>query len=83
VNVQCMMGYIVNLTVILDDIFRAGGIVTENAALKVMGTHVSFGRRDNIHRDIRNFVTPSPTFTVTEDMVLKKIGDLIRIHCSQ
>jgi hypothetical protein len=35
----------------------AGGNVTENAALKVMGTHIRSGRRDSIHRDIRSFVT--------------------------
>ncbi|KAI0272988.1 hypothetical protein BGY98DRAFT_1099659 [Russula aff. rugulosa BPL654] len=35
-NVRCVMGYIVNLTVILDGVFRTtGGSVTENAALKV------------------------------------------------
>jgi hypothetical protein len=48
-NIQSVMGYIVSLTVILDDIFRAaGGNVTEDAALKVMGTHIRSGRRDTI-----------------------------------
>ncbi|KAI0272994.1 hypothetical protein BGY98DRAFT_1099664 [Russula aff. rugulosa BPL654] len=57
-NVRCVMGYIVNLTVILDGVFRmTGGSVTENAALKVMVTHVRSGRRDSIHEDIRRFVT--------------------------
>ena len=86
-NVQCVMGYIVNLTVILDDIFRtAAGIVTEDAALRVMGTHVRSGRRDRIHRDIRSFVTfvirspvrPGPQ----KDLVLEKIVDLISQYCS-
>lgn len=37
-----IMGYIVNLTVILDDIFRtAAGNVTENAVLKVAFAHVT------------------------------------------
>ena len=80
------MGYIVNLTVILDDIFRTtGGSVAENAALKVMGTHVRSGRRDSIHRDIRSFVTEtfSIRFAVPQkDLVLEKIIDLIRQYCA-
>jgi len=85
-NVRCVMGYIVNLTVILDDIFRTtGGNVTENASLKVMGTHVRSGRRDSIHRDIRSFVTEtfSIRFAVPQkDLVLEKIIDLIRQYCA-
>ena len=76
-----MMGYIVDLTVILDMIFRTtGGNVTENAALKVMETHVRSGRKDSIHRDIRSFVTEtfSIRFSVPQkDMVLEKIIGLI------
>ena len=75
------MGYIVNLTVILDNIFRTtGGNVTENAALKVMENHVRSGHKDSIHRDIRSFVTEtfSIRFAVPQkDMVLEKIIDLI------
>ena len=86
-NVQCLMGYIVNLTVILDDIFRtATGNVTEDAALKVMGNHVRSGRRDRIHRDIRNFITfviRSPVrLTPQKDLVLEKVIDLLRQYCS-
>jgi hypothetical protein len=67
------MGYIVNLTVILDDIFRtAGGNVTGNAALKVMDTHVRSGRRDSIHRDIRSFVTE--TFSIRICRPAKRSG---------
>ena len=80
------MGYIVNLIVILDDIFRtSGNNVTENSALKVMGTHVRSGRRDYIHRDIRSFVneTFSIRFAVPQkDLVLEKIIDLIRKYCT-
>ena len=82
------MGYIVNLTVILDGIFRTtcGNLnVTENAALRAMGTHVRSGRRDSIHRDIRSFVTEtiSIRFAVPQkDLVLEKIIDLIRQYCA-
>ncbi|KAF8469329.1 hypothetical protein DFH94DRAFT_232284 [Russula ochroleuca] len=76
-NVRCVMGYIVNLIVILDSIFRtAAGNVTENAALKATGS---------IHRDIRSFVTE--TFGIRfalpqKDLVLEKVIDLIRQYCT-
>ena len=83
------MGYIVDLTVILDDISRAcAGNVTEEAALKVMSTHVRSGRRDRIHRDIRSFVTfvisspVRPQAASQKDLVLEKVIDLIRRYCS-
>ncbi|KAH9998788.1 hypothetical protein BJV77DRAFT_1064755 [Russula vinacea] len=85
-NVRCVMGYIVDLTVILDSIFRsAGGNVTENAAQKATGIHVRSGLRDSIHRDIRSFVmeTFGIRFTVPQkDLVLEKIIDLIRQYCA-
>ena len=75
------MGYIVNLTVIVDDIFRiTGGNVTENAALKVMGTHVRSGRMDSIHRDIRSFVKETFSIMSTfpkKDLVVERIVQLI------
>jgi hypothetical protein len=84
-NVRCMMGYIVNLTVILDDIFRTtNGSVTGNAALEVIDKHVKSGRRDSIHRDIRSFVaeTFSIRFATPEkDLVLENIVSLIRRYC--
>ena len=80
------MGYIVDLTVILDSIFRsAGGNVTENAAQKATGIHVRSGLRDSIHRNIRSFVmeTFGIRFTVPQkDLVLEKIIDLIRQYCA-
>jgi len=78
------MGYIVDLTVILDNIFRTpGGVVTENAALKVMGTHIRSGRRDSIHREIRSFVEATYPIMlagrqVEKDMVVEKTMSLIR-----
>ena len=80
------MGYIVNLTVILDAFFRSTtGNMTENAALKAMGTHVRSGRRNSIHQDIRSFVreTFSIRFAIPEkDLILEKIVSLIRQYCS-
>jgi hypothetical protein len=80
------MGYIVNLIVILNEMFRtAAGNVTEDAALMVMETHVRSGRRDSIHEDIRSFVTetfPSRFTNTQKDLVLERIIDLIRQYCT-
>lgn len=80
------MSYIVNLTVILDGIFRASaGNVTGDIVLKVTGAHLKSGRRDSIHRDIRIFVTETSAtwFAVPQkDLVFEKIVDLIKRYCA-
>jgi hypothetical protein len=72
------MGYIVNLIVILDGMFR-----TAATAQEVMGDHIGSGRRGNIHRDIREFVedTFRSRFNPQKDSVLEKIIELIRQYC--
>ena len=79
------MGYIVDLTVILDDIFEiATGNVSASDIQSVTDAHVRSGRRDMIHRDIQSFVTEifPIRFTVPQrDLVLEKIIDLIRQYC--
>ena len=79
------MGYIVNLTVIVDGIFRtAVSNETGNAALNVMGTHIRSGRRDSIHQNIRNFVTetfPNRFTAPQKDPFLEKIVELIWQYC--
>ena len=57
-NVRCVMGYIVDLTVILDGIFRTtSDNVSANDVQSAVDRHVDSGRRDRIHRDIRSFFT--------------------------
>ena len=84
-NVRCVMGYIVNLIVILDGIFKtAGGNVTDSVVTKVTNSHIRSGRRDSIHWDIRSFVTETFAirFAIPKiDLVLEKIVDLIRQYC--
>ena len=78
------MGYIVNLIVILNGIFRTAARNTmENIAQEVMGNHIRSGPRDNIHWDIRSFVeeTFPIRFSLQKDSVLEKIIDLIRQYC--
>ena len=79
------MGYIVDLTVILDDIFRiTAGNVSASDVQSATNRHIRSSRRDRIHRDIHSFVAETFTnrFTVPQrDLVLEKIIDLIRQYC--
>ena len=81
------MGYIVDLMVILDQLFRSNvGNVSVHDIQSSTDTHVSFGRRDRIHQDIRDFITemfPSRFSFQSQgrDLVLEKIIDLIRQNC--
>jgi len=76
------MGYIVDLTVILDDLFRTtGGNVSANDAELAIDRVVKSHRRDRIHRDIFKFVTEASVIRLAvpqRDLVLEKIIDLIR-----
>ena len=83
-NVRCVMGYIIDLTGILYDIFKlAADNVSENDAQKAIDKHVSSGRRDRIHGDISDFVTEAfEGFAESQrDLILEKIIDLIRRYC--
>jgi len=78
------MGYIVDLIVILGDIFRTtAGYVSTIDALAAMERHVEQGWRDKIHQDIRRFVTETfLTSTVPQrDPVFEKILALIQQYC--
>ncbi len=78
------MGYIVDLTVILNDIFRTNaGFVSLDATQLAINRQIEYGRRDRIHRDIRIFVNETfAIFTVVQrDLVLEKIIDLITQYC--
>jgi len=79
------MGYIVDLTVILDGIFRtAAGDMSPKDALQVFERHVRSGHRDAIHRDIRSFITEAFAirfFVPQKDLVLERIIDLIKQFC--
>jgi hypothetical protein len=62
------MGYIVDLTVILDNIFRrfAGNVSASNTQMAI-DRHISFRHRDRIHREISSFVTK--TFAITSHII--------------
>jgi hypothetical protein len=78
-----MVGYIVDLTVIMDGIFRtAAGNMSPKDAQLVLDRHVRSGRRDKIHRHIQSFVKEAfPNRFSAPKMILDDIIDLIRQHC--
>jgi hypothetical protein len=85
-NVRCVVGYIVDLTVIMDGIFRtAAGNMSPKDAQQVLERHVRSGHRDLIHRDIRSFITEAfairPLVPQQKDLVLERIIDLIKQFC--
>ena len=81
-----MMGYIVNLIVILDRIFRTPARNrSEDTVQEVMGDHIRSGRRDNIHQDISRFVAetfPDRFLNSQKDSMLEKIIELIGQYCT-
>lgn len=78
------MGYIVDLTVILDGIFRSatGEATLQNCAKSILDDF-KVRRRSKIHEDIRNIVTItySRQATTKRDIFLEKVGDLINQNC--
>ncbi|KAN0135817.1 hypothetical protein V8E53_006269 [Lactarius tabidus] len=83
-NVRCLIGYIVNLMVILDAIFcTTSGDISREDVLLVMEQHVNSGHEKGIHRDIRGFVTVfADQFSVLpKDLILERIIDLIQKYC--
>jgi hypothetical protein len=79
------MGYIVDLTVILDVIFStASADVSQEDVLLVIDRHVTSGKMDKIHHHIREFVTQAfdMRFSVPQnDLILERIIDLISEFC--
>ena len=88
-HIRCVMGYVVGLTVVLDQIFRStAGImsVDDGDIASVVDRHIGLqiGRRGMIHQEIRAFV--AETFPIRfvnpqTDLVFEKIVDLIRRYC--
>ena len=78
------MGYIVDLTVILYEIFKtvAGNIVSLDCAESILDRFWT-GRRLQIHEYIRNNVeeTYSLNSTAHKDIFLETVDDLIKQHC--
>jgi len=77
-----MMGYIVDLTVILHGFFTSARDVSASKVHEVMDYYVQSRLREQIHQDIRSFATEQASFIYRgNDLVMEKIIDLIRQAC--
>jgi len=76
-----MMGYIVDLTVVLHGLSLSGHDVSAGKVHEAID-YFKTRLRGQIHQDIRNFVTEESLFTYRgRDLVIEKVIDLIRQHC--
>jgi len=77
-----MMGYIVDLTVILCDVFGSHGNVSRSGAQSVINNFGSSDLKTSIHNDISSFIRTVPQFQYGDnDVVMAKITDLISRNC--
>ncbi len=81
-NICCVMGYIVDLTVVLSSIFESTGDVSPGGVQSVIKDLVDSGRKTSIHTEIRSFVRAAPAFTYHgHDLIMEKIIDLNTQFC--
>lgn len=77
-----MIGYIVDLTVILHGFFVSAHDVSASKVHSAMDYHLQSRLREQVHQDIRGFVTEQALFTYRgNDLVMEKVIDLIRQSC--
>jgi hypothetical protein len=82
-DICCVMGYIVDLTVVLYSLFESTANISPQGVRSVIKALVDSGRKTKIHGEIRNFVRASaPKFTYHgHDLIMERIIDLIKQFC--
>ena len=76
------MGYIVDLTVIHNELFRFGRDVSVGDVLFVLDRHDKSGTWNQIHNEIRRIVTETAQISRgTDNLILEKAIRLIRQYC--
>ena len=82
-NIRYMVGYIVDLTIILHGLFvSTHDDVSACKVQEVMNHHVESGLQKRIHHDVRRFITDEGLFTYRgNDLVVEKMIDLIKKFC--
>jgi hypothetical protein len=81
-NICLVMGYIVDLTVILCGAFGSHGNVSASGALSVINKFANSSLKTSIHNDISSFIRTVPQFQYCDnDVVLAKIIDLVSRNC--
>ncbi|KAN0107074.1 hypothetical protein V8E52_010519 [Russula decolorans] len=77
-----VVGYIVDLTLILCSVFRSPGNVSPGEVQSVINNFASSSLKTSIHNDISSFIRTVPQLQYhNNDVVMAKIGDLISRNC--
>ena len=81
-NICLVVGYIVDLTLILCGVFGSPGNVSSNKVQSVKHKFASSGLKAKIHAEICRFIETVPKFKYYDnDVVISKITDLIKQNC--
>ena len=81
-NICLMVGYIVDLTLILCRVFSSPGNVSSSKVQSVMNHFAGSGLKSNIHAGICRFIETVPKFKYHDnDIVVEKIIDLVTQNC--
>ena len=81
-NICLVVGYIVDLTLILCGVFGSPGAVSPNKVQSVKHKFASSGLKADIHAEICRFIETVPKFKYYEnDVVVGKIADLVAQNC--
>jgi hypothetical protein len=81
-NICLVVGYIVDLTLILCSVFKSPGNVSPSKVQSVMNNFAGSGLKTSLHDEIRSFIGTVPIFKYGDnDVVMEKIIDLIRQYC--
>jgi hypothetical protein len=81
-NICIVMGYIVDLTLVLCSVFRFPGNVSPSKVQSVMNNFAGSGLKTSIHAEIKSFLRTVPLLEYhNKDVVMEKIIDLIRQYC--
>jgi hypothetical protein len=72
-----VVGYIVDLTLILCSVFRSPGNVSPGGVQSMIDNFASSSLKTSIHNDISNFIRMVPQFQYhDDDVIIAKIKDL-------
>jgi len=81
-NVACMMGYIVDLTIVMRRLSAVE--VSKERVVSVLEDYAKSGNISQVHNDIRKFISNIPTRWLGDrDYVLNEIIRLIEVYCIQ
>jgi hypothetical protein len=81
-NICLVAAYIIDLTLILSDVFGCHGNVSPRDVQSIMNDFASSTPKTSIHTEIHGFIKSVHQFTFQDnDVVLAKIIDLIRRYC--